>query len=195
MRPRSALGIGVAALFAGLATLTGCSLDRQPGPKWTGGGTWGEHPFGPTTLRVHPLSHVDEPIGSAPGSGSGSGGGGGGESHSIIVLHVELKDRYGDTVKGLGTLVATLYRGAAPSAGGGDVSAEAVQQTRWEIPGMDDPDENARQFDPATRTYRIQLEAPTWMENAMQDGSRLRLRVVLDLGGGRTLSDEWGVRR
>ena len=166
--------------------LAACNIDGQPGPKWTGGGTWGEHPFGPTTLRIHPLSHVDEPIGGTSPEAA---------ARSIIVLHVELKDRYGDTVKGLGTLTATLYRGASPSSGGGDVSAEAVQQAKWEVPGMDDPDENARQFDAATRTYRIQLEAPEWMEGAVQNGSRLRMRVVLDLGGGRTLSDEWGVRR
>lgn len=159
---------------AALVVVPGCALESGA-PRWRGG-SFGEHPFDATSLRILPLTHVDEVSGRRGVA-------------SVLVLHVELKDRYGDTVKGLGKMTAMLYRWASAEEGG-----VATQEARWEIAGMDDPDENAALFDPATRSYRVQLEAPGWFEGARAAGARLVVRVTMDLGGGRVLSDEWAIR-
>ncbi len=164
----------VACVVGGLviSSLGGCT------PIGGGGAIVGgtSEAFAPASLRVHPLSHVEV--------GSRAAG-------PIIVLHIELKDRYGDTVKGLGRLQVLLYRqgeGEGPSEGG-------VQDLKWDVAQMSEPDANARLFDPATRTYRLQLDAPLWVGQAT---GWIKVRAVLAIEtpeGDRLLSDEFVMQR
>lgn len=115
--------------------------------------------FLPVALRIHPLTHIELAA----------------QGKSDVVLHLELKDRYGDTVKGLGALLVLLY---APSAGG---DAMETQELRWNIADFAEPDANSKRFDRATRTYRFQLQAPEWVARALRDEKNgyIKLRAVL----------------
>jgi hypothetical protein len=137
------------------------------------------YPFAPTALRIHPLTHVEsgwERAGAAP-------------ERSQLILHLELLDRYGDSVKGLGVLKVELFRPAA-TAGPGMES----QDLSWDVPGMELPEANTRRFDMATRTYRVPLVAPTWLAEVSSKGERLRVRVTMRTpgqDGERVLEDEY----
>lgn len=124
--------------------------------------------FAPVRIRVHPLTRL----------GRDSGG------RAMIVCHLEVKDRWGDTVKGAGVLQVTMYR-----TGLGAVSGQEEQERRWEV-DLRDPEVNASLYDPATRTYRVQLGGlPEWVEQmAPRDegtggAGRLRLRAVFETVG------------
>ncbi|MFI4898387.1 MAG: hypothetical protein ACIARR_11235, partial [Phycisphaerales bacterium JB059] len=81
--------------------LGGCarpgSLPRESMPA-TGQLTGG--PFAPASMRVYPLTQIERT----------------GEGEARLVLHLELRDAWGDTVKGIGNLQVQLLRGGA---GGG----------------------------------------------------------------------------
>lgn len=112
-------------------------------------------PFGPKVMRVHPLTHTE--IDSA------------GETR--IVLHVELKDSWGDTVKGVGRLQVQLR---------GDGAAAGSERMRWDV-DLRGLDANVSYFDSATRTYRVVLGGlPGWLDAAVRggDGSSGRIRVL-----------------
>jgi hypothetical protein len=148
--------------------------DRQPRTT--------RYPFAPATLRIHPLTHVDVEPGRTQGS--------------EVILHLELLDRYGDSVKGLGTLTVELYK-----PGPGMTPGIETQELTWEVPGMDDPDQNTRRFDVATRTYRIPLSAPRWVIDAVSPGRGpgwLKVRAVLAVPGeggeARYLEDEYVIQ-
>lgn len=166
--------LGLATLgVVGLACAWGCVVD----PRATGGASAGrevgegeatrEEAFAPARLRVHPLTHV-EPAG---------------DGASILVLHVELRDRFGDNVKGLGLLRVELL---GPEAG----TSATLTRTRveWDVADMGDPATNSRRFDTATRTYRVPLEAPAWVGQWARDratargGGSLRVRATLITG-------------
>ncbi len=152
------------------STLGGCGA-LGPSGTIVGGAS---EAFAPASLRVHPLSHVEVGPQTAV-------------SGPIIVLHVELKDRYGDTVKGLGRLQVLLYKQ-------GEGQSE-VQDLRWDVAQMSEPDANARLFDPATRTYRLQLDAPAWVGQAT---GWIKVRAVLAIEtpeGERLLSDEFVMQK
>jgi len=100
---------------------------ESEGSGWTGSGTSG-WPFAPVSIRVHQLSHVDVEAEGGP----------------VLVCHVELADRWGDVVKGVGELTVEASR-----VDGGDA-------VRWRI-DLGDPEVNAVRFDPVTRTYRLEL--------------------------------------
>jgi len=111
-------------------------------------------PFTPRVMRVHPLTHPEVDA----------------QGNARIVLHVELKDAWGDTVKGIGRVQAQLWR----------ENQSADNATRWDIDlrGLGD---NADFHDPATRTYRIVLAGlPVWFNDAVRDGTPTpaRLRVL-----------------
>jgi hypothetical protein len=135
-------------------------------------------------MRVHPLTHVDpgEPAAQNP-------------TPSQLVLHLELLDRFGDSVKGLGTLSVQLYKptpGISPGI--------ETEELRWDVPGMDDPAANTRRFDVATRTYRIPLAVPRWVVDAVShENGRgwLKVRAVLQVNEGgeaRYLEDEFVIQ-
>ncbi len=132
-------------------------------------------PFVPTSIRIFPLSHVEttQPQPNKP-------------SRPVVVLHLELKDAYGDAAKALGRLQVTLGR----SASGLDPSLEQ-QELRWDVSELLDPESNAALFDPATRTYRVQLDAPAWVLETIEGTTRggrsippgaVRVRVAFALG-------------
>jgi hypothetical protein len=137
------------------------------------------YPFAPTSLRIHPLTHVDI-----------------GPKQSQVVLHFELLDRYGDSVKGLGKLSIELYK-----PGAGMTPGIETQELSWDVPGMDDPDQNTRRFDLATRTYRVPLSAPPWVQDAISPEHgpgwvKVRAVLTVDGEGGepRYLEDEYVIQ-
>lgn len=117
-------------------------------PSGTRGGVSGRapaHPFGAVRLEVHPLTRVvrDSETGSLR-----------------IEAHVELFDRWGDTVKDVGEFRFELYRAAGLGADADSMTQELV----WRQ-DLTDPEANSRQFDAITRTYTSPLlEAPDWLE-------------------------------
>jgi hypothetical protein len=162
----------------GLACAWGCVVDPRAGGGDGGGASvaaggegeaGGEEAFAPARLRVHPLTHVEPPMDGGAGS--------------ILVLHVELRDRFGDNVKGLGMLRVELL---GPDAG----TSATLTRTRveWDVADMGDPEMNSRRFDGATRTYRVPLEAPAWVAQWARDratargGGSLRVRATLITG-------------
>jgi hypothetical protein len=163
-----------------LLILPGCTLHngRSDPALPVEAGVIAAYPFTPTSLRIHPLTHVEsgwERAGAAP-------------EQSQLILHFELLDRYGDSVKGLGPLHVELYRpgAAAPNT--------ETQDLTWEVGGMEHPESNTRRFDNATRTYRIPLVAPTWVAESVQSGSWVRVRVMMRTpteDGERVLEDEY----
>lgn len=121
--------------------------------------------FAPTAIRIHPLTRlvVEKTEGAA------------------VQAHIELTDRWGDSVKWLGTMVFELYRDAP--AGGG-VAGGQEQINVWSL-DLSDPDANAKAYDRVTRTYRATLT-----EVGVQPRSRLNLslRVGFNSPEGRQLT-------
>lgn len=139
-----------------LAFAGGCVSPRTPAEPSGGRGGAGAWAFAPASLRLHPLTRVLNPPRGLP----------------VIELYAELTDRWGDTVKSTGRLRVELVRVGE----GLDGATESV--VRWEI-DLSQLDENARLFDPATRTYRVRLEqAPAWIV-APEPGYAAQLKAVL----------------
>jgi hypothetical protein len=144
------------------------------------------YPFAPVSLRVHPLTHVD----------TAEAGKRGQEGSSEVVLHFELLDKFGDSVKGLGTVTVELYK-----PGPGMTPGIETQELTWDVPGMDDAEQNTRRFDVATRTYRVPLSAPRWVLDAVSPAHGpgwLKVRVVMTVAGeggeARYLEDEYVIQ-
>lgn len=130
--------------------------------------------FAPASMRVYPLTHIERS----------------GEDGARLVLHLELRDAWGDTVKGIGSLQVQLLRGGDLGGGGRD-------ERMWEV-DMRDPEANALYYDPATRTYRVQLrDLPQWAQaQSGQGGVRVLavLRTPAPDGSERYLRDEYVIR-
>lgn len=155
-----------------LSVLLGCDVTPKgpPRPARTGdagpGSVMAAWPFAPARIEVHPLTRL---VPSATGPGQ-------------IEAHVELRDRFGDEVKGLGELLIELYEDAGPVSGVG----ERRQIATWRF-NLTDLDANDRAYDNVTRTYRLDLtEVPTLTTGE----GRLRLRATLTTPGGVRLSAE-----
>lgn len=139
--------------------------------------TW---PFAPERLDVHPLTRITLERDGRP----------------LIVCHIEFRDAWGDTTKATGALQVQLYRPV-----GGLVGGTGTQELTWDVDLSDLSMQ--RLFDPATRTYRLELEgAPEWVlgaEGDRRDEPRARLRAVLRTrdaaGAARELSGELSVGR
>jgi hypothetical protein len=180
----------VGAMWMG-GILAGCGSDQGPIGAIASNGAVSPgascEVFAPQTIRIHPLTHVD-----AVTDKSGA--------RSVIVLHLELKDRYGDTVKWLGATHVTLSKPVV-----GMTPGLETQELRWDVPGMTQPDGNASHFDPTTRTYRISLEAPEGIARYLSEAPRgdgpaayVKVKVVFTIraeGRERLLTDEFVVRR
>jgi len=118
-------------------------------------------PFAPVELRVHPLTHVELD----------------GEGESVIILHVELHDAWGEATKATGDLVITLARGS-----GGPNPALANPELTWRD-DLSDLSRNVRLWDPATRTYRVPLgRLPPWLTPSLE-GPPAYLDVALTTRG------------
>ncbi len=134
-------------------------------------------PFRPAAMRVHPLTHTEL----------------GARGEAELILHVELKDPWGDTVKGVGQMQVQLRRG-----GSGSTIGDAG--TRWDI-DLRDIEENVSYFDSTTRTYRIVLGGlPAWLDAAVRGGeetdSRVRVLFRTSKADGEpvVLQDEYQMR-
>ena len=170
--PRTGLTLLVAALIP--AALGGCLSDgATDAPK---AAIDPNNPFRATAIRVHPLTQI------VPGN----------DGNPEIICHVELLDRWGDSTKSLGDLTIRLF---GPKAG----SAGDVEVSRWD-PDLTNLDDNAALFDPATRTYRLQLAGgPAWLSgfiSGAQPGNVRRAILQASLSSlGRTLTDDYVIDR
>ncbi|MGV6814159.1 MAG: hypothetical protein ACWA5W_04005 [Phycisphaerales bacterium] len=138
-------------------------------------------PFRPTVMRVHPLTHTEMNADGEP----------------VMILHVELKDLWGDTVKGIGQLQVQLRR----QGSAGDVGNRG---TRWDV-DLRDVEENVSYFDSATRTYRVVIGGlPDWLGDSVRNtedssgsvGARVRVLFRTAKADGETvvLQDEYVLR-
>ncbi len=137
-------------------------------------------PFRPTVMRVHPLTHTEM---SADGE-------------AVIILHVELKDLWGDTVKGVGQLQVQLRKQSATSVVGN-------RGTRWDV-DLRDIEINVSYFDSATRTYRIVIGGlPGWLGDSVKnqdeggvEGAQVRVLFRTSKADGEAvvLQDEYVMR-
>ena len=138
-------------------------------------------PFRPTVMRVHPLTHTEV---NADGD-------------AVIILHVELKDLWGDTVKGVGQLQVQLRKQSATSVVGN-------RGTRWDV-DLRDIEVNVSYFDSATRTYRIVIGGlPGWLGDSVKatdqergvEGAQVRVLFRTSLADGEAvvLQDEYVMR-
>lgn len=174
-----ALALSCILVFA----CAGCSTSPRADPPGSSAAT---DPFRPTALRIHPLTHIDAARPGAP-------------DKAFIVLHFELKDRFGDAVKGLCTLSVELDK-----PGAGVTPGMESRELTWDVPELADPQGNVDRFDPPTRTYRIVLSGPKWVSDwvALPAAQRkdapnwLRLRAVVRLVGedGKVLDDEYVIQ-
>lgn len=180
------------ALLAGVAgvmgVIAGCKSGGSGGPDSDPPGRTAPSacPFEPVVARVHPLTHVDA---RSPGVAA---------DKCLLVLHLELRDQFGDAVKGVGDLKVELYK-----PGPGTSPGMETQSLVWEVPAFAEAETNSARFDPATRTYRLPLVADRWVAQwlsaeggALRAGSPawLKVRVALTAGGGRPMVDEFVVQ-
>jgi len=136
-------------------------------------------PFSAVSVRVHPLTHAERDA----------------SGQTIIVLHVEPRDAWGEATKATGQLSVTLSRvGAGPGPTLDD------QELTWRD-DLTDLSRNVRLWDPATRTYRVPLgQLPTWAVAETSEGAAsMRLAVALSTrdrsGEERVLQDTFVLRR
>ncbi len=134
-------------------------------------------PFRPSAMRVHPLTHTETRSDGEP----------------VMVLHIELKDPWGDTVKGVGQVQVQLRKATSTTTIGD-------RGTRWDI-DLRDIEINISYFDSATRTYRIVLgELPDWLDQSLRagspEGARVRVLFRTAKADGETvvLQDEFVLR-
>jgi hypothetical protein len=120
-------------------TTTRGADDRAPLPPQTGsgGGPSTDGALRPVSVRIHPLTRFARTD----------------DGQTELVCHVELKDRFQQSVKGLGLLRFELYR---PGDGSGQGGGE-VQECIWSV-DLSDPGTNAAAYDDlVTRTYTVRL--------------------------------------
>ncbi|MDX2018429.1 MAG: hypothetical protein SFY95_12430 [Planctomycetota bacterium] len=161
------------------------------------------NPFAPASVRLYPLTHA-QPMG--PGG------------RPVLVVHVEVKDAWGDSIKSAGEMVVRvaplsgwsgLTRDAAAKDAGKDAGrgpgSAREEPSRWRI-DMTEAELNSAWFDPATRTYQVRLSnLPAWMEEGIRqgagkDGSDRTLRITAEFtalnaeGQVKTFYDELDLR-
>lgn len=177
--PRAVLLLLVAA------TLPACAVKPKPPLEGEAVAAGVPRPFAPVVMQIHPLTRI---VRTGTGGAEENGGkGGAAAAGPMIVCHLELRDSWGDTCKGVGKLAVQLYR--TDRAGG-----TGTQELRWDV-DLSDLVLNAKLYDPATRTYRLTLEGLP--EALASPDSRARLRLVAILqtwgpkGDQRTLQDEY----
>lgn len=134
-------------------------------------------PFRPAVMRVHPLTHTEMNADGEP----------------VIILHVELKDPWGDTVKGVGQMQVQLRKQ-------NETSVVGNHGTRWDI-DLRDIEINVSYFDSATRTYRVVIGGlPEWLGDSVRAqeevGARVRVLFRTSKADGEAvvLQDEYVMR-
>jgi hypothetical protein len=153
----AALALTTALTFSGCGWMAGSRQtagQRSPAAgetRLTPGPTL--NAFAPAAVRLYPLTHAQP---------TGPGG------RPVLVVHVEVKDGWGDSIKAPGELVVRV----APLSGWGAArEGETREPSRWRV-DMIDAELNSAWFDPATRTYQVRLSnLPTWMEEGIRQGA------------------------
>jgi len=138
------------------------SSDQVTGPG-TSHATTDNDALLPARVRIHPLTRlVIEPTPNAAGTAD--------SRDYRLACHIELRDRFGHVVKGLGQLRVELYRPSSSASGGPE-----SQDTVWNI-DLRDPVENARVYDDlVTRTYTVYLTSlPDWLQEWARQGVAAR---------------------
>ena len=145
--------VRVAALLALLMPplVAGCGVHgsgvrgvrSQPTAQW---------PFKPHSIRVHPLTRLHD-----------------GDGDAMLEAWIQLRDRDGHPVRGLGALTLTL-----DSSGPGD-----MRHLSWTTELESTGDTTLSRFDPVTHAYFLPLELP--MKNMPP---RARLRATLETPDG-----------
>jgi len=152
----------MAVVLLGSALCAGCKSPRVIELEVTRNeeGMIRNGPFGPESMRVHPLTHAEVV-----------------EGRPRIVVHMELTDAWGDTVKGLGAATVELSRVGSPIG---------ERPTRWDI-ALDEVGPNVSYFDSVTRTYRFVLTGvPGWFG---RDGrGRISMTYTWATATGRVVS-------
>ena len=127
----------VAGIAVGMSVVCAAGSGCSAGDgKWTETGV--AYPFAPASVRIHPLTHLDQTD----------------DGEVLLVCHIELLDPWGESVRGVGNMKVSLFGPARP------VSTEDAV---W-LFDLNDLKTNNTLYDPATRTYRLQLiELPAWV--------------------------------
>jgi len=180
-----ALVTACAAALAGCTTSgnNGTSAAKNPSSSNTMLAGAEHDPIRPVSLRIHPLTHTDTTAG-------------GKADQCAIIVHFELKDRFGDSVKSTGLLRIELAKPAS-----GALTGMESRELTWELPELIDAHENFKRVDSSTRTYRIALNAPAWVcemtsKKAPRDASKwVKIRVSMEVPGQeRALRDEYVIQ-
>jgi hypothetical protein len=129
-------------------------------------------PFAPVALMIHPLTRV------VPGQQ---------QAGARLEVYIDLRDRFGDEVKGLGDLAVELLEDGGPIAGVG----QQRQLALWRF-DLNDLEANDRAYDPITRTYRIDLANAPEGAAGTRDGAggRVLIRATLTAPTGKQLVGE-----
>jgi hypothetical protein len=166
--------------LATLCLFLGSCAPAPVTPGWGGDGTvaGGPYPFAPVSMRIFPLTRLDADSAGKP----------------MIICHIEFRDAWGDSAKAVGRLEVSMSGSVTPQGG----SRQDLPPLAWNI-DLADLDRNAKLYDRATRTYRIQLvdlpanlgAVPVPGEDA--SGWRINLRATLSstADGPPTLQDEY----
>ena len=143
------------------------------------GGALAACPFSPESMRLFPLTHAEV---SARGE-------------AVLIVFIEMRDHWGDTVKGTGSLELRLTRASGEPAG--------ATGSVWAI-DLSDLARNAALYDPSTRTYRFALDGlPGWLSALVRGGGAIPpgvwleayLRTVGPDGAPETLRDRMDLGR
>ncbi len=125
-------------------------------------------PFSPTEMRIHPLTHF-EMVGD----------------QERIVLHMEIRDGWGDTIKGVGDVQVNLRQSGSTALG--------ENGARWDI-DLRDLATNVSYFDSVTRTYRFVLSGlPGWFAVDGRGRVRVNFRTGRADGTIKVLQDEFEI--
>jgi hypothetical protein len=159
-RPRPRAGFLVAVCSGGLCIApVGCGVrpvSPYPGIRVDPAAL--TNPFAPVMMQIHPLTRIDRDV----------------AGDLWIICHIEMRDVWGDPVKGAGEVQIQLYRPV-----GRRVTGLGVQELTWDIDLLD-MENNARLYDAATRTYRLPLrEAPEWLGDVPEGGAARGLLIAI----------------
>jgi hypothetical protein len=175
-RHRCARVLAAAALALLAGPWPGCAIrPKSPLAHQSAGPGGVQNPFAVASMHIHPLTRLDRDTAGAP----------------ILICHLEFKDTWDDTCKGVGKLSIQLYR---PT--GGRASGLGSQELAWDV-DLSSLDTNAALYDPATRTYRIPLDGAASPSSQERDLPKARLRAVFTTPGPhgeeRVLEDEYPI--
>jgi len=125
-------------------------------------------PFAPSGMRVHPLTHAEVVDGDVR-----------------VVLHMEVRDGWGDTIKGVGRVTVRLRKSGASTIGESGV--------KWEI-DLRDLATNVSYFDSVTRTYRFVISGlPGWFADEGRGKIRVLFRTARADGKVESLQDDYEI--